>query len=204
MAALEAAGLVSGTPDPNDGRQTTLSLTAACRQKVKAGRAAREDDDPALISRKEERHASDHARPEDRPDRHRSAKRHPVVPLPAACSRPRPERSQTTNCRWGRKILLFNSDVPEIAMATPIRTLPLNALRSFDAAARHLSFAAAAADLGVTAFVEMERLLSEVANFDATTLQVSAMPTFASKWVAPRLSSFTLRHPQDRTGPGAA
>jgi hypothetical protein len=35
-------------------------------------------------------------------------------------------------------------------MATSIRMLPLNALRSFDAAARHLSFAAAAAELGVT------------------------------------------------------
>jgi DNA-binding MarR family transcriptional regulator len=43
VAALEAAGLISGIPDPNDGRQTILSLTAACRQKVKAGRAARED-----------------------------------------------------------------------------------------------------------------------------------------------------------------
>jgi DNA-binding MarR family transcriptional regulator len=43
VAALEAAGLISGTPDPNDGRQTILSLTAACRQKVKAGRMARED-----------------------------------------------------------------------------------------------------------------------------------------------------------------
>jgi DNA-binding MarR family transcriptional regulator len=43
IAALEAAGLVSGTPDPNDGRQTILSLTAACREKVKAGRMARED-----------------------------------------------------------------------------------------------------------------------------------------------------------------
>src|SRR5579863_602130 len=36
-------------------------------------------------------------------------------------------------------------------MGTPIRNLPLNALRSFDAAARHLSFVAAAAELGVTA-----------------------------------------------------
>jgi len=41
VAALQAAGLISGSPDPNDGRQTILSLTAACRQKVKAGRAAR-------------------------------------------------------------------------------------------------------------------------------------------------------------------
>jgi DNA-binding MarR family transcriptional regulator len=43
IAALEAAGLVSGAPDPNDGRQTILSLTAACREKVKAGQTARED-----------------------------------------------------------------------------------------------------------------------------------------------------------------
>jgi LysR family glycine cleavage system transcriptional activator len=35
-------------------------------------------------------------------------------------------------------------------MATPVRMLPLNALRSFDAAARRLSFAAAAEELGVT------------------------------------------------------
>jgi len=43
VAALEGAGLVSGAPDPDDGRQTILSLTAACREKVKAGRTARED-----------------------------------------------------------------------------------------------------------------------------------------------------------------
>jgi DNA-binding MarR family transcriptional regulator len=40
IAVLEAAGLVSGAPDPNDGRQTILSLTAACREKVKVGRMA--------------------------------------------------------------------------------------------------------------------------------------------------------------------
>lgn len=43
IAVLQTAGLVSGTPDPDDGRQTLLSLTAACREKVKAGRMARED-----------------------------------------------------------------------------------------------------------------------------------------------------------------
>ena len=43
VAALEAAGLVSGTPDPDDGRQTLLSLTAACRKWIKTNRAARED-----------------------------------------------------------------------------------------------------------------------------------------------------------------
>jgi len=122
-------------------------------------------------------------------------------------------------------------------VATPIRMLPLNALRSFDAAARRLSFAAAAAELGVTPaavsiqvrrleewvgaplfvrghrsielsaagrklaprltalFVEMERLLSEVAELDEVSLQVSAMPSFASKWVAPRLGRFIEGHP---------
>ncbi len=122
-------------------------------------------------------------------------------------------------------------------MASPLRNLPLNALRSFDAAARHLSFAAAAGELGVTAaaisvqvrrledwvgtplfvrghrsvalsatgrklaprltslFMEMEQLLSQVADFDTTSLQVSAMPTFASKWVAPRLAGFIARYP---------
>jgi LysR family transcriptional regulator, glycine cleavage system transcriptional activator len=123
-------------------------------------------------------------------------------------------------------------------MATTIRMLPLNALRSFDSAARHLSFAAAAAELGVTPaaisvqvrrleqwvgaplfvrghrsialsttgqrlapqltllFVEMERLLSQVADLDATSLQISAMSSFAAKWVAPRLGTFVERHPE--------
>ena len=43
VAALEAAGLVSGEPDPRDGRQTLLSLTDACRQWIADGRAARQD-----------------------------------------------------------------------------------------------------------------------------------------------------------------
>ncbi|SDR25743.1 transcriptional regulator, MarR family [Paraburkholderia fungorum] len=43
LSVLKAAGLVSGAPDPNDGRQTVLSLTPAFRKKVKASRAARED-----------------------------------------------------------------------------------------------------------------------------------------------------------------
>lgn len=40
IAVLETAGLVSGTPDPNDGRQTILSLTVACKEKVNVGRMA--------------------------------------------------------------------------------------------------------------------------------------------------------------------
>ena len=43
VAALEAAGLVSRTPDPNDGRQTLLFLTPACRDWIAASRAARKD-----------------------------------------------------------------------------------------------------------------------------------------------------------------
>src|SRR5476649_1268864 len=43
VAVLETAGFVTGAPDPTDGRQTILSLTAACRKWIKASRAARED-----------------------------------------------------------------------------------------------------------------------------------------------------------------
>jgi DNA-binding MarR family transcriptional regulator len=43
IAALEACGLVSGVPDPTDGRQTILSLTDSCREWVRKGRAARQD-----------------------------------------------------------------------------------------------------------------------------------------------------------------
>jgi|SRR4051794_39596354 DNA-binding MarR family transcriptional regulator len=43
VAGLQAAGLVDGAPDPGDGRQTILSLTRACRDWIRAGRAARQD-----------------------------------------------------------------------------------------------------------------------------------------------------------------
>ncbi|MBI1204216.1 MAG: MarR family transcriptional regulator [Rhodopseudomonas sp.] len=43
VAALEAAGLVKGAADPDDGRQTILSLTPACQKLFKDGRAARQD-----------------------------------------------------------------------------------------------------------------------------------------------------------------
>ncbi len=43
IAALEAAGMVRGAPDPNDGRQTILSLTDACPKQIQEGRAARQD-----------------------------------------------------------------------------------------------------------------------------------------------------------------
>lgn len=43
IAVLEAAGLVSGTADPGDRRQTVLSITEACRTWIDEGRAARQD-----------------------------------------------------------------------------------------------------------------------------------------------------------------
>jgi len=43
IAALEQAGLVAGAADPNDGRQTILSLTQTCRNRMAQGRAARQD-----------------------------------------------------------------------------------------------------------------------------------------------------------------
>jgi len=43
VAFLEAAGLVAGSPHPTDGRQTVFSLTPACRERIGANRAARQD-----------------------------------------------------------------------------------------------------------------------------------------------------------------
>ena len=43
VAALEAAGAVRGKSDPQDGRQTFLSLTPSFVKLLKTGRAAKED-----------------------------------------------------------------------------------------------------------------------------------------------------------------
>ncbi|WEK45585.1 MAG: MarR family transcriptional regulator [Candidatus Andeanibacterium colombiense] len=43
VAALNAAGLVHGAPDPADGRQTLLSLTERCRDWLFEARALRDD-----------------------------------------------------------------------------------------------------------------------------------------------------------------
>lgn len=43
VTVLKAAGMVSGAPDPADGRQIVLSLTPACVEAVRVARAARED-----------------------------------------------------------------------------------------------------------------------------------------------------------------
>ncbi len=43
VAGLEALGLIKGSPDAKDGRQTILSLTSTCRELIRSGRAARHD-----------------------------------------------------------------------------------------------------------------------------------------------------------------
>src|ERR1700676_2956932 len=43
VSALETTRLLSGAPDPSDVRQTIWSLTPACREWIRVGRAARED-----------------------------------------------------------------------------------------------------------------------------------------------------------------
>jgi DNA-binding MarR family transcriptional regulator len=43
IAALQAAGLVRGAPDPHDARQTLLSLTPRCRSLLHKRREARQD-----------------------------------------------------------------------------------------------------------------------------------------------------------------
>jgi len=41
----------------------------------------------------------------------------------------------------------------------------------------------------------MERLLTETAEIDADSLQVSTIQSFAAKWLAPRIAGFVARHP---------
>jgi DNA-binding MarR family transcriptional regulator len=43
VKVLQDARLVAGSPDPNDGRQTLISLTKTCKKFLEDGRAARED-----------------------------------------------------------------------------------------------------------------------------------------------------------------
>jgi DNA-binding MarR family transcriptional regulator len=43
VASLEDAGLLSGAPDSNDGRQTLLSLTQKCRKLIQERRTAKQD-----------------------------------------------------------------------------------------------------------------------------------------------------------------
>jgi DNA-binding MarR family transcriptional regulator len=52
VAPLQESGLVSGAPDPSDGRQTLMSLTPKCLKWIQEGRAARQDWIAAIISKK--------------------------------------------------------------------------------------------------------------------------------------------------------
>lgn len=52
MTPLLETGLVSGVPDPNDGRQTLMCLTPKCLKWLKEGRAARQDWLTKRISQK--------------------------------------------------------------------------------------------------------------------------------------------------------
>lgn len=122
------------------------------------------------------------------------------------------------------------------ALSRTRRFPPLNALRAFEAAARHLNFRLAADELGVTqgAVAQQVRHLEDVVEVqlfrrlprglaltregleyfssvqralqiisDATdalgqrptVLAVSTTPSFASKWLIPRLSDFGRLHP---------
>ncbi len=121
-------------------------------------------------------------------------------------------------------------------MQSPRVSMPLNALRSFEAAARLGSFRAAAEELGVTPsavslqirrleqilgrplfvrghrsislsetgeqlapglselFSRLDQLLSLKIGPENRLLRVSAMPSFASQWLAPRLGDFSSRY----------
>jgi DNA-binding MarR family transcriptional regulator len=52
VTPLQESGLVRGAPDPSDGRQTLMSLTAKCVKLIQEGRAARQDWLTTTISRK--------------------------------------------------------------------------------------------------------------------------------------------------------
>jgi len=121
--------------------------------------------------------------------------------------------------------------------APALRLPPLNALRAFETAARHLSFAMAAKELHVTpaaishqvkgledyfgqrlfrrlkrgleltragqvllpklseGFGRLGDAVAEMRSIEAGTLAVSAAPSFATRWLAPRLHRFVSAHP---------
>jgi DNA-binding MarR family transcriptional regulator len=52
VTPLEESGLIRGSPDPSDGRQTLMSLTPRCLKWIQEGRAARQDWLTATIAKK--------------------------------------------------------------------------------------------------------------------------------------------------------
>jgi LysR family glycine cleavage system transcriptional activator len=87
------------------------------------------------------------------------------------------------------------------------RLPPLNALRAFEAAARHLSFTRAAAELHVTqaaisqevcaAFDRLAAATERLQRQDASGIvNASVLPSFLAKWLLPRLGRFREAHPE--------
>ena len=62
VTPLQEAGLVSGAPDPIDGRQTLISLTPKCLKRIREGRAARQDWLTTTISQKLSAHEQEKLR----------------------------------------------------------------------------------------------------------------------------------------------
>lgn len=52
ITSLLETGLVAGSPDPNDRRQTLMSLSRKCQKLLKDGRAARQDWLTTIIQKK--------------------------------------------------------------------------------------------------------------------------------------------------------
>ena len=52
VISLQDAGLVGSSSDPNDGRQTLMSLSSKCEKLLREGRAARQDWLTAIILQK--------------------------------------------------------------------------------------------------------------------------------------------------------
>lgn len=136
-------------------------------------------------------------------------------------------------------MLFYVSDYKILCESMARRLPPLNALRAFEAAARHLSFTKAAEELFVTqaAISHQVKALEESLGLklfrrfnrrlmltdagqaylpplrdaldqiaaatdklrragDGGALRVSVLPSFAAKWLLPRLSRFRALHPQ--------
>src|SRR5688572_28452928 len=123
-------------------------------------------------------------------------------------------------------------------MSDPLATIPLSAVRVFEAAARLGSFTRAAEELGMTqaavswqvkalekrldqalfrrlprevkltaagerlaraageAMTALRGAISDITDSGAGVLSVTALQTFAMRWLAPRLGAFQLDHPE--------
>src|SRR6476661_1251424 len=88
----------------------------------------------------------------------------------------------------------------------PRRLPPLNALKAFEAAARHESFTRAAEELCVTQGAVSHQVKALEAELGLKlfnrerqrggALTVSTSPNFAAKWLVHRLSRFAETHPE--------